>query len=315
MEKWIYDDTNLGFKPGGVLHKEHCPTLRAERSGLKVIEVTKCILYGMLTNGVYAKMHDCSRRVYDPNGVSPTIHTVGGGNLEPKVVVIGNTNPSGNGMNGNVYDSEELAPTLTTNKGEGNKVMVKQATSQGYTECEIVGVADLSYPESKTRRGRVQEGGKICPTITAESNGLCHIEHRIVRMTGRNPENPKSRKGGLPTEQMMEPRLDNNCGTLTTVQKDNLLAEMLITSKEEPSGIYTDAGVYDGFRVRKLTPKECWRLMGFTDDDFDKAKQGLNETHYKGRDRSNSQLYKQAGNSIVKQVLMAIFGEMKGGAE
>ncbi len=53
-------------------------------------------------------------------------------------------------------------------------------------------------------------------------------------------------------------------------------------------------------RIRKLTPLECWRLMGFSDDDFRKA-QAVN---------SNTQLYKQAGNSIVKQVLMAIFKEM-----
>lgn len=56
----------------------------------------------------------------------------------------------------------------------------------------------------------------------------------------------------------------------------------------------------DGIRIRKLTPKECWRLMGFTDEDFEKA-QKVN---------SNTQLYKQAGNSIVKQVLMAIFKQM-----
>ena len=52
-------------------------------------------------------------------------------------------------------------------------------------------------------------------------------------------------------------------------------------------------------RVRKLTPLECWRLMGFTDDDFYTAREGLIETHYNGRDRANTQLYKQAGNSIV----------------
>lgn len=55
------------------------------------------------------------------------------------------------------------------------------------------------------------------------------------------------------------------------------------------------------FRIRKLTPKECWRLMGFSDADFDRAKaSGV----------SNSQLYKQAGNSIVVDVLMAIFREL-----
>ena len=51
------------------------------------------------------------------------------------------------------------------------------------------------------------------------------------------------------------------------------------------------------YRIRKLTPKECWRLMGFSDEDFEKAAEV----------NSNTQLYKQAGNSIVKDVLMAIF--------
>lgn len=55
-----------------------------------------------------------------------------------------------------------------------------------------------------------------------------------------------------------------------------------------------------GYRIRKLTPCECWRLMGFTDEDFEKA-QAVN---------SNTQLYKQAGNSIVKDVLMAIFRQL-----
>ena len=63
-------------------------------------------------------------------------------------------------------------------------------------------------------------------------------------------------------------------------------------------------------RVRKLTPKECWRLMGFNDEDFEKAKKALNEKFYKGKDKSNSQLYKQAGNSIVVNVLEAIFKQL-----
>lgn len=56
-------------------------------------------------------------------------------------------------------------------------------------------------------------------------------------------------------------------------------------------------GTLDGFRIRKLTPKECWRLMGFDDSDFEKAE----------KVNSNTQLYKQAGNSIVVKVLEEIF--------
>lgn len=59
------------------------------------------------------------------------------------------------------------------------------------------------------------------------------------------------------------------------------------------------------YRIRKLTPRECWRLMDFKDYDFEKA-QEVN---------SNTQLYKQAGNSIVKNVLVAIFGQMIDGKE
>ena len=59
-------------------------------------------------------------------------------------------------------------------------------------------------------------------------------------------------------------------------------------------------------RVRKLTPKECWRLMGFVDNDFDSAKDAMNKNLYGGNDRSSSQLYKQAGNSIVVDVLLHI---------
>lgn len=59
------------------------------------------------------------------------------------------------------------------------------------------------------------------------------------------------------------------------------------------------------YLIRKLTPKECWRLMDFSDEDFRKA-ESVN---------SNTQLYKQAGNSIVRNVLVAIIGQMLQGKE
>ena len=168
-------------------------------------------------------------RIYSTDGCSPTLNTCGGGSHEPKIVQLGNVNPSGKGMNGNVFDENGLAPTLTTNKGEGNKIAIRQATKKGYIECELGGVADLSYPESKTRRGRVQENGQICPTITATETGVCRP-----------------------------------------------------------------------IRIRKLTPKECFRLMGFSDENFEAAEKMV----------SNSQLYKQAGNSIVVDVLYYILVEL-----
>lgn len=58
--------------------------------------------------------------------------------------------------------------------------------------------------------------------------------------------------------------------------------------------------LFDGLKIRKLTPKECWRLMGFDDEDIDKA----------AKVNSNTQLYKQAGNSIVVNVLETILKEL-----
>lgn len=98
------------------------------------------------------------------------------------------------------------------------------------------GVADLSFPTSKTRRGRVQERGDICPTLMANNQDLCKLE----------------------------------------------------------------ADKTTKYRIRKLTPKECWRLMGFSDTDFEKAAEVNSNTH----------LYAQAGNAIVVNVLEAIFGKM-----
>ena len=171
--------------------------------------------------------------VYSTDGISPTILATSYKQpVQIKVENVGNINPSGKGMNGNVFDENGLAPTLTTNKGEGNKIIIRQATKKGYIECELGGVADLSYPESKTRRGRVQADGQICPTITATETGVCRIESLV--------------------------------------------------------------------RIRKLTPKECFRLMGFSDENFEAAEKVV----------SNSQLYKQAGNSIVVDVLYYILVEL-----
>lgn len=85
--------------------------------------------------------------------------------------------------------------------------------------------------------------------------------------------------------QQLEPRRDGLTNTITTVQKDNLLME------EQKQKHY---------RIRKLTPRECGRLMGVSDSDIDKMIEH----------NSNTQCYKQYGNSIVVPVLMAIFSQM-----
>lgn len=264
--------------------------------------------------------------VWDDSHISPTLTTMQGGGRQPHVLCgidksynkpelieyanciaaredrgisnrksegtavlkIGNINPSGNGMNGSVYSENGLSPTLTTNKGEGSKVAIKQATKQGYIECEIGGVADLSYPDSKTRRGRVQDNGNTCPTITATETGICRIE-------------PKERF----FKQALETLNENDCNSGDTINAFNKHVDKSgysPTLTTRPEGFKTAIlPVTDDIRIRKLTPKECFRLMGFSDENFDAAqKAGV----------SNSQLYKQAGNSIVVDVLYYIYVEL-----
>lgn len=153
---------------------------------------------------------------------------------------------------------DEVSNTLSTVQKdnlilEQKKIRIRQATKDGFIECELPGVADLEYPSSQTRRGRVIEWGQISPTLQTESI-------------------PSVIELGNPDFY-------------------NFLYEI-------------DGGVYL-IRIRKLMPLECWRLMGFSDDDFHKA-ESVN---------SNTQLYKEAGNSIVKNCLTAIFGQMLPGKE
>lgn len=205
---------------------------------------------------------EMANRVYSPDGLCPTIRTMQGGGLEPKIL----EEPLVyDGYNQTVRKDSSCVGTLTRNcgadlkrNGQGiiemvaydeqngyvrkdgtvgtittdgsspkhnNRIIVAEATKKGYAEATEGDSINISYPTSTTRRGRV--GKSMAQTITAQNQEQC------------------------------------------VVQK---------------------------YRVRKLTPKECWRLMGFDDEDFDRASKVV----------SNSQLYKQAGNSIVVDVLMAI---------
>ena len=101
----------------------------------------------------------------------------------------------------------------------------------------------------------------------------------ICASRGRYLDNSSSGGVKKSTEQRFEFNTRGISNTITTVQKDNYLVEQT-------------------YRIRKLTPRECFRLMGLKDDDIDK----IQETGI-----SNAQQYKMAGNSIVVNVLEAIF--------
>ena len=182
-------------------------------------------------------------------------------------------------------------------------VQIKQATKQGYIECKIGGVADLSYPESKTRRGRVQDNGDTCPTITATETGVCYIEpsrtdsQKYIDNISSEYEFAKAKCQEMLDENGNLPEMFNpyNKAEITDY------APTQTTSCNRSCSSATVLKKESDYRIRKLTPKECFRLMGFTDEDFYKAKQS---------GTSDSQLYKQAGNSIVTNVLFEILLEL-----
>ena len=184
---------------------------------------------------------------------------------------------------------------------------------------QIGNIADGSSWDNP-QAGRIYDTDGCCPTINTCQGG--QREPKIIcAMRGRNPDNPSDRTTGSPTEQRLEPNSQGICGTITTVQKDNMVLEkasICIGGLQEHQTARTDGispsltaamGMGGGqtpmindcnYRIRKLTPLECWRLMGFSDEDFHKA-QSVN---------SNSQLYKQAGNSLIRVVMAAIMSQL-----
>lgn len=181
----------------------------------------------------------------------------------PKCVQIGryDTPIRKNSNRFRVYDKEFLSPALSTMQG-GNLqpcILIKNGTKKGYLEAKNGDGIDLVYPQSKTRRGRVQK--EMSQTI--------------------NTHNDKGVVIGS-TQKQAAINEDGICPTLTSAMGKG-------------GGHVPMHNYY--FRIRKLTPLECWRLMGCSDDDFYKA-QSVN---------SNTQLYKQAGNAIVVNILEFIF--------
>ncbi|HEL2085831.1 TPA: DNA (cytosine-5-)-methyltransferase [Streptococcus suis] len=152
----------------------------------------------------------------------------------------------------------DTAPTLTSNSWQENNLLaIKEATAKGCSEATVGDSVNLSHPNSATRRGRV--GKQMANTL----------------LTGEEQ--------GVVVYDFYNRKTKDEVGTLTASGHQG----------NTKAGTF---GILDGVRIRKLTPRECWRLQGFPDSAFDRA-QAVN---------SNSQLYKQAGNSVTVNVIEAI---------
>lgn len=267
----IYTEVTAAFQRG-VYPIARC--VKAEQHDLGVVMANVNVL------GSLEAKFESTNRIYDVGGgCSPTLSTMQGGNQEPKIlesqiVAMRGRNPD------NPSDRTTGSPTeqrleinmqgtsnCLTSVQKDNMVLIKQATKSGSIECEVGGCFDASYPESQTRRGRVQDNGNTCPTLTAQNQETVRIE-----------------KVG---------QISNDGSQCGTVYSDSGISPTLI------AGTHGDANskVFTQYRIRKLTPRECGRLMGVSDEDISKM----------AAVNSNTQLYKQFGNSIVVDVMCAMF--------
>lgn len=178
---------------------------------------------------------------------------------------------------GSVYDANGLSPTLDTMQGGWRQpcIQIKNATKQGYLEAHDGDGCCITNIDKK--RGTVQK--EMIPTLKTSPDIGVVVKDKPICL------NSKGGRNGV--EGLQPSRKDR------VYSSDGIAATIATSDFYNPN--YTS-----GLRIRKLTPKECWRLMGFDDIDFEKASQV----------NSNTQLYKQAGNSIVVKVLEEIFKEL-----
>lgn len=173
----------------------------------------------------------------------------------------------GNGFGAKFHDEYGTMSALKVGgSGCDDLVKIKSATSKGYEEATEGDSINFSVPNSETRRGRV--GKQVAQTLDT----ACNQGVMIGAFRGRNPNNSSDRTTGSPTEQRLEINSQGTSNTITSVQKDNVVVQ--------------------DYKIRRLTPRECFRLMDFPDTFTWPV--------------SDSQAYKQAGNSIVVNVLYKI---------
>lgn len=185
--------------------------------------------------------------------------------ITANVKVVGALNSSQDGI---VVSSDGVSPTHTAGHGNCPKIIEENKVQQ---IGNIVETGNWGNPQ----RGRIYSSDGCSPALNCCGGG--GLEPKILQTV---------------CEQIYDEGMrffkDNICGSLRTI--DSCGDKRIIENKNNN----------DEFRIRKLTPKECFRLMGFADEDFHKAEEVV----------SNSQLYKQAGNSIVVDVLFYILVEL-----
>lgn len=275
--------------------------------------------------------YESTSSVYSPNGLAPTINTCGGGNREPKILqenlktqlcnkliqsgvlrenyVINHSYTNGlNGKNKNsrqtvedyIETTNNIMPTLTTRPdclgivvNDNPKCLggIGEKKSNGGTQyyqqdriysADSVAMCHPANLPSGSYMYAINESTMQKDNYLIEPKPLKYVELKLL-------ETIKKNGGELPEAADLYNSRPINNG----------IAGTLSTSCGNDCGCGSFAVIND-YRIRKLTPKECFRLMGVKDEDFEKIAQN----------QSNASLYHLAGDSIVVDVLMAIFKEI-----
>ncbi|MCM1189828.1 MAG: DNA cytosine methyltransferase [bacterium] len=237
--------------------------------------------------------------VYDLDALSPAIRTYQGGNQQPLVVDVSGT------IRASYYKNSErnVMENLKSGKGYEGVIVAMRGRNPENPSDRTAGIPT-------EQRLEVNEQG-ICNCLTSVQ------KDNLVMETLYDFYNEKVREDSLCGTITANGNISStHCGTFGVIQVNQATRKgyaecetgglCRIESGEDSYTLAYEDGEYIYYiRIRKLIPLECWRLMGFSDKDFLKAEEV----------NSNTQLYKQAGNSIVKNVLVAIIGQMFEGCE
>jgi len=246
---------------------------------------------GKLNHYNYDKMD----RVYDTDGSAPTVDTMEGGGRQPKIIA-----RTDNHQKGGVYGTDSVSPTLTATTYKQPTQIVEPTPLQRKVCNEAIakGLVEpndaIEYTYSNARLKGI--GGGFIKKQNMKDNNVMSTLKCNPQQIGICVDAPSGVAIRTANKQGYDMATDGDGVDLgypnSTTRRGRVghgVSKTIPTSDSQ--------GTLDGYRIRKLTPRECWRLMGFSDADFDKAQAaGI----------SNTQLYKQAGNSIVVNVLEAI---------
>lgn len=305
IDRGELSDRNVFCADGGINNPKiksisNCITARQDRgisnraSEGNVIVEKKPIQLGNIMEENGFKNPQCGR-VYDKNACSPTLNTCNGGNHEPKIIV------------DDIYNSREAriykkySPALRANRQGFKTIVAMRGRPVCNPNLQIAGLP------TKQRLEINKEG--ISNTLTTVQKDNLVLENIIYDDYNNNIPDEQSRIGTItPTcgnsalrngkkiiERVEQISSDNSqCGTVVS-------DEGLFPTLSAGCHGYANAHLYNNYRIRKLTPKECGRLMGVDDTVIDSM----------GKVLSNSKLYQCFGNAIVVDVLCAIFSQLE----